>query len=207
MTTISYAVPVAGSTLNSIADPQVATALTTLLTWANGNVDGANVVASLTGRRLTYEASAWVPGSFGTNASYGIQLDGSLLALPGITSKGVQTFYLEAAKYAVVGKANTNLIITLEGYCGTNPAMIFTGLLATGATFAASGANISVSAGGTLTSGPSLSFSGNGQSFASDGNAVSFPALGFCMPIIALSGTTAVNSATFLTYKLWAFNT
>lgn len=46
MTTLSYTVPVAGSTLNAIADPQVSTALNTILTWANGNVDTTNLSAT-----------------------------------------------------------------------------------------------------------------------------------------------------------------
>jgi hypothetical protein len=45
MGSFTYTVPVAGSDLNSIADPQIATALSTILTWGNGNVDSANISA------------------------------------------------------------------------------------------------------------------------------------------------------------------
>jgi microcystin-dependent protein len=43
MGTISYVVPVAGTDLNSIADPEISTALTTILTWANGGIDASNL--------------------------------------------------------------------------------------------------------------------------------------------------------------------
>ena len=39
MTTLAYTVPVPGSDLNSIADPEIATALTSIKAWANGNID------------------------------------------------------------------------------------------------------------------------------------------------------------------------
>ena len=63
MTTLAYTVPVPGSDLNSIADPEIATALTSIKTWANGSIDGTNVTP-LTG-------SAWtaptLTGSFANN--------------------------------------------------------------------------------------------------------------------------------------------
>ncbi len=46
MTTLSFTVPVPGSTLNSIADPEIATALTSTLAWANGDIDGTNLSAA-----------------------------------------------------------------------------------------------------------------------------------------------------------------
>ena len=46
MTTLSYPVPTAGSTLNSIADPEIVTALTSILAWANGSVDTGNLSAA-----------------------------------------------------------------------------------------------------------------------------------------------------------------
>jgi microcystin-dependent protein len=46
MGTISFVVPVAGTDLNSVADPEISTALTTILTWANGNIDASNVSSS-----------------------------------------------------------------------------------------------------------------------------------------------------------------
>lgn len=58
MTTLSYTVPVAGSTLNSIADPEVATALSTILTWANGNIDGTSIAAgAIDGTKLSTTAA------------------------------------------------------------------------------------------------------------------------------------------------------
>lgn len=43
---LSYTIPVAGSTLNSIADPEVATALGSILTWANGGIQGGDLSPS-----------------------------------------------------------------------------------------------------------------------------------------------------------------
>lgn len=37
---LSYTVPSPGSTLNSVADPEVASALNAILSWANGNIQG-----------------------------------------------------------------------------------------------------------------------------------------------------------------------
>lgn len=46
MATLSYTVPVPGTDLNSVADPEIATALSTILTFANGNIDATNLLAS-----------------------------------------------------------------------------------------------------------------------------------------------------------------
>jgi hypothetical protein len=47
MTNLSYVVPVAGTDLNSVADPQVSTALTAIRNWAAGNIDGSNIATSV----------------------------------------------------------------------------------------------------------------------------------------------------------------
>jgi hypothetical protein len=43
MGSFTYAIPVPGTDMNSIADPEIATALNTLLTWGNGNIDTNNL--------------------------------------------------------------------------------------------------------------------------------------------------------------------
>lgn len=62
MGTISYTIPTAGSTLNSIADPQIATALQTLLTWANGNIDAINLSNALAQSAGVNESGQTVKG-------------------------------------------------------------------------------------------------------------------------------------------------
>lgn len=71
MGTISYTVPVAGTDLNSVADPEIATALTTLLTFANGNVDVVNL--SATAQTALKASGAWQSLSLasGTTAAAG----------------------------------------------------------------------------------------------------------------------------------------
>lgn len=63
MGTISYTIPVAGSTLNSVADPEIATALQTILTWANGNVDAVNLSNALAQSACVNESGQTVKGS------------------------------------------------------------------------------------------------------------------------------------------------
>ena len=67
MTTLAYSVPTAGSTLNSVADPEVATALNTILTWANGNIDAINLSAVLAQSAGVNQAGQAVKGA--TNIS------------------------------------------------------------------------------------------------------------------------------------------
>lgn len=67
MGTLSYTVPVAGTDLNSLADPELATALSTILTWANGNVDAINLSAVLAQSATVNQAGQTVKGA--TNIS------------------------------------------------------------------------------------------------------------------------------------------
>lgn len=69
MTTLSYTVPVAGSTLNSIADPEISTALNTITTWANGNVDGTNLSAAAAQSAAVNQAGQTVKGATNISAS------------------------------------------------------------------------------------------------------------------------------------------
>lgn len=69
MGTISYTIPTAGSTLNSIADPEIATALQTLLTWANGNVDAVNLSAALAQAASVNQSGQTVKGSSNISTS------------------------------------------------------------------------------------------------------------------------------------------
>ena len=63
MTSFSYTLPVAGTTLNSIADPEIASALQTLLTWGNGNIDGVNVTAAFAQSASVNQGAQTVKGA------------------------------------------------------------------------------------------------------------------------------------------------
>jgi hypothetical protein len=69
MGTISYTIPTAGSTANSVADPEVATALQTLLTWANGNIDAVNLSAALAQAAAVNQSGQTVKGAVSISAS------------------------------------------------------------------------------------------------------------------------------------------
>ena len=43
MTTLTYTIPIPGSTLNSIAAPEISSAFQAILNWANGEIDPTNV--------------------------------------------------------------------------------------------------------------------------------------------------------------------
>lgn len=53
MTTLALSLPVAGQTTNAVADPMVDTAFTTILAWANGNIDATNVSGVLSPLQTT----------------------------------------------------------------------------------------------------------------------------------------------------------
>lgn len=64
---LSYTVPTPGSTLNSVADPEVASALNAILTWANGSIQGddlapaaqiANSQLGVDAKRLSYRSAS-----------------------------------------------------------------------------------------------------------------------------------------------------
>lgn len=69
MGTISYTVPTAGSDLNSVADAEVSTALTTLKTWANGNIDAVNLSNTLAASACVNESGQTVKGAVSISAS------------------------------------------------------------------------------------------------------------------------------------------
>lgn len=68
---LSYTIPVAGSTLNSIADPEVATALGSILTWANGGIAGADLspAAGITLTQLASGVARLIPTVINANTT------------------------------------------------------------------------------------------------------------------------------------------
>ena len=62
MGSFTYQIPVPGSTLNSIADPQISTALQVLLAWGNGNIDTNNLSAAALQALATTSTVTSLPG-------------------------------------------------------------------------------------------------------------------------------------------------
>src|SRR5690242_4980410 len=110
MTTLSYTVPVAGTDLNSVADPEISTALNSILTWAGGNIDGTNVAATLTGRRLVFGQAITVGGSISGTQFANSAGDGVLSGGSG-SNRAIAWAYLDPAGFAVTGKSNTRLVL------------------------------------------------------------------------------------------------
>lgn len=80
---LSYTVPVAGSTLNSIADPEVATALSTILNWANGNIQPDDIAAALAQSAGVNQTGQTTKGTFSKAGSDSTSATSpSLLATP-----------------------------------------------------------------------------------------------------------------------------
>ena len=68
MTTLSYTVPTAGSTLNSVADPQLSTALTTILSWAT-TIDQTNITNAFAQAISANTGTQTVKGAVNISAS------------------------------------------------------------------------------------------------------------------------------------------
>lgn len=68
MTTLSYTVPTPGSTLNQIADPEIATALTSILNWSV-NIDSGNVTSTFAPAAGVNQSGQTVKGAVNIPAS------------------------------------------------------------------------------------------------------------------------------------------
>lgn len=207
MGTISLTIPVAGSTPFSTAAANVDTDLTTIQTWANGNVDGANVVASLTGRRLVTQAVLLLPGGAGAT-TYLFGGSGSYVGSGTPTSvPAIVWAYLDPANFAVTGKSNTQLILRMSLATNTvAPAVNFTAQL-NAVTFAGSGGSNTPTAGAQVSgSGVAISTPGASSAAVAETTAFTFPTAGAYVPAVVTSGTTAANSATMVTVQLFVLN-
>lgn len=170
MGTITYTIPTAGSTLNSIADPQVSTALQTILTWANGNIDAVNLSALLAQSATVNQSGQTVKGAVNiaasesrTNVAYGTlttpdQVTGVVLPSNGLIVAWYQATWQESVS-------------------GASRAAIFVGSNQVKATIASAG-DVAVQEAGTngdtantansLTSSAMGLISAKGQSHAGD---------------------------------------
>jgi hypothetical protein len=204
MGSISYTVPAAGSTLNSIADPEIATALQTLLTLVNGNVDGANVVPSITGRRLLMQATAFIGSAQGAG-TYAVAADGTLVASGANSSKAIVWADLDPTNYSVLNKSNTTALLRMSvATNATAPAVTFTGHMSA-VTFAGGPGVIVPTLGGGFMAPTVISPAGSSVFVAED--TVAFPAAAGYAPSVNISGSTAANSGTAVTLQVFVLNT
>lgn len=206
MTTLTYTVPTAGSTLNSVADPEIATALNAILSWST-NIDGTNVVASLTGRRLIMQASVLF-GAGVTASGYFPTANGGTVIQAGSTSQTPVWAYLDPANYAVTGKTNTQLIVRMSVAANANaPSQNFLSQLVPVTFSGSTGGSITVT-GGTAISGSATSVLNPSASTAGvvETSPFAFPAAGAYVLGINVGGTTAVNSTTIVTTQLFVLN-
>jgi hypothetical protein len=69
MGTFTYQIPVAGTTLNSLADPQISTALQILLTWGNDQIDPVNLSTTVNQSGQTVKGATSIATSQSTSST------------------------------------------------------------------------------------------------------------------------------------------
>ena len=206
MTTLSYTLPVAGSTLNQTADPELVTAFNTTQAWANGNIDGANVVASITGRRLIAQAAAVFPAST-TSGTYFLLGDGSIVKSGSTTTKSILWWYLDPGNFAVAGKANTQAIIRMSlGASANSNSVTFNGTLQA-FSLGATGANLTPSVGATVGTGAGATpASGSTTVAESSGGVFTFPSAGAYCPLVTLTANMGASDIVTVLWQLYVLN-
>lgn len=205
MGTISLSIPQTGQP-NSTEDPKIASDFTTLQTVINGNLDGSNVAATLTGRRQVMQAPFFVIGNTSSNPWLSGAAD-SLASGSNTTNRGIVWAYLDPANFAVTGKSNTQLIVRMS--CATNgvaPATNFTGGLFP-VTFSGGTGTITITAG-TIVTGSSVTISTPSASSTAvaETAAFTFPAAGAYALGVGPTGATAANSGQAFFLQLFALN-
>lgn len=205
MGTISLSLPLVGQT-NASQEPLIPSDFTTLQTAINGNLDGANLDPSVTGRRLIAEARAFIGPSFGSNSQFFIAQDGSLVASAASSTKPLAFWYLNPADYAVVGAVTNAAVRISVATNGVAPAVTFAGQV-NAITPSGSAGNIAFTIGGAALAGAGVvAPSGGTVSFGDSGTLAFSASPGGYAPVITLSGTTAANSATIVTFQLFVLN-
>jgi hypothetical protein len=209
VTTLAYAggMPTPGTTLNSIADPEIVSAFASILAWANGNIDGVNVAATLTGRRLVFQAF-WLLGSnLGANTWFA-DSRGSADASGSAPVGAVAWAYLDPAGFAVTGKTNTQLVLRMSLATSTiAPTVNFTAQL-NAVTFGGASSGLVTPTAGSLVTGSAVTINAPAASsgLVIESAPFTFPTAGAYAPIVITSGTTAANSGTNVTVQLFALN-
>lgn len=205
MGSITLQIPQSGQP-NSTEDVKVANGLTTLQTWANGNIDGANVAATLTGRRHVMTAYFSQPGNTST---WFTSAPGDLVQSgTNQGNRGICWAYLDPANFAVTGKNNTQLVLRMSlATMATAPAVNFTAAL-NPVTFGGSTSGNIVCTAGSAVSGSSVTINTPSASTATvaETSAFAFPTAGAYAPTITISGLSATGSLVIMAVQLFVLN-
>lgn len=205
MSNLTLDIPQIGA-LNSSEDPKIATSLTTIQTWAGGQIDGANLDPSVLGRpALLFQASAFIPA--GTTAgSYLIATDGTLVS--GATSKPIYWFRYTGSDFTVAGTSNPTM--KLRGQLAVNAVAPTSTIALTmnAATIAGTGGQMTWTIGSSQLTTVSFVAPSASSVAGTNGSVVGNPVSGVYAPVITISvATTAANSACCLTAQVFLGNT
>lgn len=222
MTTLSYTVPTAGSTLNSVADPEIASALNAILTWstaidtnnlsASANIADSQLAAPASAvRKLVLQAGGQVTG--GTGGIYLLYPNGAILSgtlvggsFPALWSadSGLSS---QPQDFQLSGRSAYARVRAAVCVNGTAPTVNFTiGLYPV--TSSGGAGQVALTAG-TVLSGSTVAVTTPGASsvtgvetaqFALPTSAATY-ALG-----VNVSGAPAANSAVGISAQLYAYN-
>jgi hypothetical protein len=186
---------------NTTADANAVNARFAAIFGSINGLDGANVAAALTGRRLVYAgfiAGALAGGSTYTNALLGPN-GGSVPAWT----------YLDPANYAITGKANTQLILKASVTANTvAPGVSFTYSL-NSVTFGGSSGIFTMTVGAAVAGGSVAIASGSiAQNAGAQGETAAFacPVAGFYAVVLNTSGAIANGFAGGTEARLFALN-
>lgn len=202
MTTLNITVPQINQP-NATQDPIIATDLSNLSTWAAGNIDGVNVSATLTGRRLIGQATTTIAGFSGGDYSFGP--GGQTYPSGTVENFAPMWWYLDPANYAVTGKSNTQLIVRMSVATNTSaPAVTFVGKLCA-VTFGGGAGQISATLGAVQGSASVATPAASTVSVA-ESSAFAFPTAGAYAAFLNLSGAVSGASATGIMFQLFVLN-
>lgn len=187
-------------------DPKTDTAFTTIQNWANGEIDGNNVAATLTGRRLLDRQT----GYFGAGTGNGTYVfEGTTMSLPGTENLGARALIrLESTDYAVTGKANTQLII--KGNVATNgtaPSSTFKFKLYVVASSGGAENKSAFTLGASVGETTALAAPAANSITGIESTAFAFPASNWYALVAEVSGgATAAKSVVVLNVQLFVLN-
>lgn len=204
MTQLNIVQPVIGQS-DSTEDVKIINAFTAILGVVNGNLDGGNVVASLTGRRLIAQVPFFVQaGTVAASGPYAIAQDGTLIPSSATPTKPLHWWSLDPANYAVVGKT-TQWVGRLNLATGVNPSTTVIAQV-NAVTFGGSAGGIQWTSGSSANIGSIGSTPGTNVAVVTEGGPQTFPTAGAYIPLIGLSANTAANSAISGSFQIFALN-
>lgn len=178
---------------------------TTIQTWANGNVDGSNVDASLTGRRLVGQFSTVVASGSMTAGNFYLTPAGAVAASGAAT--GGSWLHLNPANFAVVGKSNTQLVVRMAlATNSTAPAITIQGSLNAAAFVTGTANSLGITVGAVQGSAASFASPAATSVTAVEAGPFTFPAAGAYVPALNFSGSAAANSAIGVIWQLFVLN-